>query len=154
LLEDGPVAVTWNDPATFTELRLSGNRWEAERGDWVRQLAQYLRKSAAKQLQPGETLQVNIDDVTRAGQYEPWRGPQMRDVRILRDRYPPRLTLTYTLRASGGQVLAQGQSKLSDLGFMMGSSPLNQNDPLRHEKRLIDGWTRRFSEWRDTPGAS
>lgn len=30
LPESGPVGVHWNDPATFTELRHSRNRWDAE----------------------------------------------------------------------------------------------------------------------------
>lgn len=139
---EGPVSVTWNDPAQFTDLRYSHNRWEAERGDWVRQLATYLRKSAGKQLQPGERLEVNIVDVKRAGEYEPWHGPQLDHVRVIRDRYPPRLELSYTLYAADGQVLTQGDSKLRDYGFMMGSSPVNQSDALRYEKRMIDGWVR------------
>ena len=32
---EGPVAVQWTDPAQFTDLKFSGNRWEAARGDWV-----------------------------------------------------------------------------------------------------------------------
>ncbi len=139
---EGPVNVSWNDPAQFSDLRHSFNRWEAERGDWVRQLALHLRKSAAKQLQPGERLDVNITDVMRAGIYEPWHGPQLDHVRVIRDRYPPRMELNYTLYGADGQVLTQGSEKLRDFGFMMGSSPINQNDPLRYEKRMIDGWAR------------
>src|SRR3546814_8485015 len=36
---DGPVDVRWTDPAQFTEIRRSGNRREARRGDWVHELA-------------------------------------------------------------------------------------------------------------------
>lgn len=140
---DGPVSVSWSDPAQFSDLRQSHNRWEAERGDWVRQLAEHLRDSATKQLQPGERLEVNITDVMRAGTYEPWLGPQLDHVRIIRDRYPPRVEFGYTLYGADGQVLAQGETKLRDFGFMMGSSPLNQTDPLRYEKRMIDDWLRR-----------
>lgn len=140
---DGPVDVSWSDPAKFTDLRASGNRWEAERGDWVQQLAQYARTSATKQLAPGEKLEITITDIQRAGRYEPWLGPQFQDVRMIRDHYPPRMTLTYTLYGAGGQVLARNERKLSDMGFLMGSTPLNSSDPLRYEKRMIDGWVRR-----------
>jgi hypothetical protein len=37
----------------FTEIRQSTNRFEAERGDWVQQLARYVQTTAAKPLQPG-----------------------------------------------------------------------------------------------------
>lgn len=139
---DGPVDVSWSDPAKFSDLR-SGNRWEAERGDWVRQLAQYTRERATKQLAPGEKLEIAITDIQRAGRYEPWLGPQYQNVRIIRDYYPPRISLTYTLYGADGQVLAQNERKLSDAGFLMGSTPLNQTDPLRFEKRMVDSWIRR-----------
>ena len=41
---DGPVSVEWTDPAEFSELRFSQNRWEAQQGDWVTQLARYLQQ--------------------------------------------------------------------------------------------------------------
>ena len=44
---DGPVHVEWTDPAQFSELRYSRNRWEAQQGDWVTQLAEYLQERAA-----------------------------------------------------------------------------------------------------------
>ncbi len=143
LPEEGPVSVSWTDPAQFSEIRNSGNRWEAERGDWVRQLAQYARTSAAKQLAPGEKLEITITDIQRAGRYEPWRGPNMQHVRMVRDIYPPRLSLNYTLYDANGQVIAQNERKLSDTAFLMGGAPLNDSDSLRYEKRMIDDWTRR-----------
>jgi hypothetical protein len=143
LPDSGPVAVSWSDPAQFSDLRFSHNRWEADHGDWVRQLAEHFRNSAARQLQPGQTLQVNISDIMRAGSYEPWRGPNLDHVRFIRDRYPPGMAFSYTLTGADGQVLAQGERKLRDTGFMMGSSPINQTDPLRYEKRMIDDWVRR-----------
>ena len=140
---DGPVGVSWSDPAQFSDIRSSGNRWEAERGDWVRQLAQYARDRATKQLAPGEKLEIALTDIQRAGRYEPWLGPDFQHVRMIRDYYPPRISLTYTLYGADGQVLAQNERKLSDAGFLMGSSPLNNTDPLRYEKRMLDDWLRR-----------
>jgi hypothetical protein len=153
LPDDGPVAVSWSDPAQFSDLRFSRNRWEAGRGDWVRQLAEHFRSSATRQLQPGETLQVNITDIMRAGSYEPWHGPNMDHVRFIRDRYPPSMTFSYTLTGADGQVLAQGDARLRDLGFMMGNSPTD-TDPLRFEKRMIDNWLRRDLRTRSAATAS
>ena len=68
LPESGPVSVRWNDPATFTELRYSRNRWESERGPWLTDLAEYLRKRAQAQLPSGERLELTIVDVDRAGE--------------------------------------------------------------------------------------
>lgn len=138
---DGPVSVSWTDPAQFSDIRQSRNRWAAARGDWVEQLAQYFRKSAQKQLQPGQTLQLTLTDIKRAGDYEPWHGPNMDEVRFMRDIYPPRMAFTYELKGADGQVLAQGTEKLNDLSYLMNSRPMD-TDPLRYEKRMIDDWTR------------
>ncbi len=140
---EGPVQVQWNDPAAFTELRHSHNRWEARRGDWVVKLAEHLRKRAASQLPEGQQLAVTITDIKRAGDFEPWHGPQLDDVRFMRDIYPPRIRLQFTLTDAQGQVLDQGERKLVDNAYLHGGGRLSDSDPLRYEKRLLDDWLRR-----------
>ena len=144
LASTGPVQVDWADPAQFSDIRLSGNRREAQRGNWVQQLAQHLQTRATAQLPAGETLQVTFTDIQRAGSFEPWRGPNMQDTRIVRDIYPPRIELTFKHMDAQGNVIAQGERRLRDVGFMMGSATTVLNsDPLRFEKRLLDDWLRR-----------
>lgn len=137
---EGPIAVDWTDPAQFSDLRYSGNRWEARQGDWVVQLAKHLRKRAARDLPQGERLDVTITDIKRAGSYEPWRGARFNSTRIVRDIYPPRITLEFTRTGADGRVIAQGERNLADMAFLMSSSPVGSSDPLRYEKRLIDDW--------------
>ena len=48
---DGTVDVRWTDPAQFTDIRYSGNRFEAARGNWVMQLAEHLQERALKELE-------------------------------------------------------------------------------------------------------
>ncbi len=140
---EGTVQVQWTDPAQFTELRYSRNRWEAQRGNWVETLAEHLRKQADKRLPEGQTLDVTITDIKRAGDYEPWHGSRMDDIRFLRDIYPPRITLQFTLTDANGQVIDQGERKLSDTAYLLNSSLPTNTDPLRYEKRLLDDWLRR-----------
>lgn len=143
LQADGPVSVKWDDPAKFTEIRQSSNRFEAERGDWVQQLARYVQTTAAKPLQPGQTLDVTLVDIKRAGDYEPWHGPRGRDIRIMRDIYPPRITLQYTLKDASGRIISEGDARLSDTGYLQGGGLLSDSDPLRYEKRLLNDWVKR-----------
>ncbi len=140
---EGPVSVRWTDPAEFSEIRYSHNRWEARRGDWVRSLAEYLQTRAARRLSPGQRLDVTITDIRRAGNYEPWRGPQAQSVRIVRDIYPPRIRLSFKLSDADGRVVSEGDRTLTDLAFLLHSSQINDSDPLRHEKRLLDDWMKR-----------
>jgi len=139
----GPVSVAWADPAGFAELRHSPNRYEAARGNWLTELAEYLRKRAQPRLGPGERLDLTIVDVDRAGGYEPWIGVNYHDTRIVRDIYPPRMTVQFRHIGADGQVLAEGERKLSDPGFLTGITPIDTTDPLRFEKRMIDAWLRR-----------
>lgn len=143
LPESGPVSVHWNDPSTFTELRLSSNRWVASEGSWLQDLAKYMRKRAQPKLAPGERLDLTIVDIDRAGQFEPWRGPNLQDTRIIRDRYPPRMTVQFRRLDASGAVVAEGERKLTDPAFLLNASPINSTDPLRYEKRMIDTWLRR-----------
>ncbi|WP_115554662.1 DUF3016 domain-containing protein [Xanthomonas arboricola] len=153
LSSDGKVDVRWTDPADFSEVRFSGNRWEAQRGDWVTQLATHFQQSAARKLPDGQHLSVTITDIRRAGQYEPWHGPRMQDVRVVKDIYPPRLSFTYTLTGADGQVIDQGERKLVDSAFLMSGPRLTDSDPLRFEKAMIDDWVRKqFRGDRSTAG--
>ena len=139
----GPVSVDWTDPAKFSEIAASGNRSEAARGDWLNQLAVYMRESAQKALPDGQQLQLTIVDVQRAGRNEPWQGPEHQNIRMVRDIYPPRLTLRFRQLDASGQLIAEGERKLVDSAFLMGSAPLRDSDPLRYEKRMVDDWVRR-----------
>ena len=143
LPESGPVSVAWADPATFRELRNSHNRYDAARGGWLTDLAEYMRKRAEAQLPSGERLQLTITDVDRAGDYEPWRGPNLYDVRVVRDIYPPRMTVQVRHFDASGALGSEGERKLSDPAFLLGTTPINDSDPLRYEKRMIDSWLRR-----------
>ena len=138
----GPVSVAWTDPAEFSELKYSGNRFESARGEWLTTLAEYLRDRTQAQLPAGERLELTIVDVQRAGRYEPWRM-NMQDVRVVRDVYPPRMTLRFRHFDASGALVSEGERKLSDPGFLTHLTPLSDNDSLRHEKRLVDTWLRR-----------
>lgn len=140
LENDSPVAVSWTDPAEFSEIRRSGNRWEARRGDWVVKLAEHLQKRAERDLPAGERMEVTITDVQRAGNYEPWHGPQADDVRFVRDIYPPRIELSFKRYDAQGNLIAEGDRKLSDLAYLSNVRPINSNDNLQYEKRLLDTW--------------
>ena len=105
-------------------------------------MAQHLRKRAQKELPAGEQLAVDITDIKRAGDYEPWHGPQFDDTRFVRDIYPPRIVLNFKRTDADGRVVEEGQRTLRDLSFLMGPRPLSDSDPLRYEKRLIDDWLR------------
>lgn len=136
------VRVSWTDPDRFTETRESRGRGLASTGQRLQQLGRHLVRSAERWLEPGQRLDVNITDLKLAGGFEPWHGPQYNDVRIVRNIYPPRLDLSFTLTSADGSVIASGDRKLRDMGFLTHST-VNNSDNLRYEKRMLDDWLRR-----------
>lgn len=140
LQTDGPVTVEWTDPAGFTEIRASRNRWEARRGDWVRELAEHVRQGAERRIGAGERVHVLITDIRRAGDFEPMHGPQMDHVRIMRDLYWPRITLEFTHYDAAGNAIASGRRELSDPNYLSSIQGRGRNEALRYEKALLDRW--------------
>lgn len=136
----GPVTVSWQDPAGFSELTFGAV--PLDRGTWIRPLAQHLRHQAERLLPPGHRLDVELLDVDRAGEYEPGRHPGIHEVRVVRDLYPPRIHLRFRHFDGQGSLVAEGERRLVDGAFLQRSGTLD-TDPLRFEKRLLDDWLRR-----------
>lgn len=141
--EGSAVNVRWDDPAQFSELRYSQNRWQASQGDWVVELADYMREKIEKAVPAGDRVDVEILDITRAGEYEWIPRSTNDDIRVMRDVYPPRMTLEFRHVDASGAVVAEGERKLADLAYLQSQPPFPSSDPLRYDKRLIDTWIRR-----------
>jgi len=137
------VQVTWAPTDKLSEVR-DNPSWRGwlKPEDWQRMLSEHLRKRADAMLPAGERLEVTIDDIKLAGDYEPWRGPNLDDVRFMKDIYPPRLDLHYRLTAADGTPIRNGEGKLRDMSYLQRSLP-SSNDALRYDKRQIDEWLRK-----------
>jgi len=137
----GHATVEFFEPEKFTDVRDS-YLGEASRTTYLEQIRDHLLEQTRYHVPDGHTLAVTITDIDMAGDFEPWLGPRWTDIRIVKDIYPPRMTLRFVVKGPDGQVLAEGERKLVDHGFLTGTN-VNSNDSLRYEKRLIDDWLRR-----------
>ena len=140
----GTVTVRYDHPENFTETKevraFAPSRADS---DYLGTLKAYIEKKAATELQPGQTLDIVVTDIDRAGSYVPSMG-SLQPVRVVKEVYPPRITLHFRLLDDQGQVLREGERKLTDLGFMYDSpGGFSDTDPLRYEKRTIDRWLAR-----------
>lgn len=133
--------VTFVKPEEFTDAA------DAERGsDWGRdgnlqELKEFIQERANRLVSEGQKLTVSITDVDLAGEIEPWRSSQMRDARIVKEIYPPRIDLSFKLTDASGAVVKEGTRHLTNLTFMMNLYP-NRSDPRVYEKGLLDDWMR------------
>jgi hypothetical protein len=134
--------VVFFEPEKFTDVRDSSfGDSEKARNEILGELRTYVVRQANQLLASGQQLKVTVTDVDLAGDFEPWRGAQWADVRIVKDIYPPRIKLAFKLTDSDGNVLAEGDRDLRDMAFMMRLS-INRDDPLKYEKALLDDWVR------------
>ena len=140
---DSRVQVDGTKPDDFSEAKqYPGTGLGRQSPDeWLNDLAKHVRYRAERVLPQGDDLHVTFTNVQRAGTYEPWRGPQWNDVRIIKDIYPPRIDLTFTLTDASGAVVKEGKRELRDPAFLQ-RGILNETDPLRFEKRMLDDWLR------------
>lgn len=116
---------------------------ERARDDYLRLLKEHLQERVPQQIPEGTKLTITISDVDMAGDFEPWRGVQFHDVRIVKEIYPPRINLSYKLTDASGAVIKEGEEQLRDTSFMLTTTPIPSNDSLRYEKALLDNWLRR-----------
>jgi hypothetical protein len=133
--------VNFFEPEKFTDVRDS-YMGDYERTSYLDGIRDHVLEQAKYYVPEGHTLSVTFTDIDMAGDFEPWRGPRFSDIRIVKDMYPPRITLAFRLVDAEGNVVKEGKRDLRDLSFMMKINMSFRDDPVRHEKALLDDWLR------------
>ena len=133
--------VNFFEPQKFTDVRDS-YMGDYERTTYLDSIRDHLLEQAKYYVPEGHTLSVTFTDIDMAGDFEPWRGPRFDDIRIVKDMYPPRVALAFRLTDAEGNVVKEGRRELRDLSFMMKITMSFRDDPVRHEKALLDDWLR------------
>ena len=136
------VQVTFQDPENFTDVKDDQFGTEKGREQYLSELRKHIERRAESLIPEGQTLRVTVTNVDMAGDFEPWRGPQFSDVRIVKDIYPPRIDLSYELVDSDGAVVKEGSAELRNLSFQQ-TITLSHDDELRYEKDMLTNWLRR-----------
>lgn len=138
----GTVEVTFVAPEKFADVKDDYMETEKGRDALLDQLKNHLVSTGGRYVKPDQRLEIKVTEVDLAGDFEPWRGPQFQDVRIVKDLYPPHVTLEFRLIGSDGKVISEGKRDLRNLGYLMTSSPFPLSDPLRHDKEMLTNWLR------------
>lgn len=136
------VEVVFEKPDTFADVKDSTMGSERDRTAILGMMEEFLVETAPRTLASDQTLVVTITNVDMAGEFEPWHGPQFDNVRIVKDIYPPRISLSFKLTDAAGVVVKEGKRELRDMSFMLTSSPFFAQDSLRYEKSMLNDWLR------------
>jgi hypothetical protein len=135
------VDVQFFEPTKFTDVKDSYTG-DFERTTYLDSLRDHVLEQSKYYVPAGYHLTVTFNDIDMAGDFEPWRGPRFDDIRIVKDIYPPRINLAFRLTDAEGNVVKEGKRELRDLAFLMKINMSFRDDPVRHEKALIDDWLR------------
>ena len=133
------VDVRFDRPGHFTDFRVDRFRGARAAGRLAGELREWIEHEATPRLPAGSRLTVTVTDVDMAGEFEPWRSTGLSDVRVIREIYPSRVNLAFTLADASGEVVKEGERTL--VSAMLSSDPLRGGDgPLRYEKALLRDW--------------
>ena len=140
--DSNQVTVAYNQPDKFMDFKSDRMGSEDDQKYLMELFTAHLTQQASKLLESGQKLEVKFNDIDLAGAFEPWRGPQMDNVRIMKEIYPPRMKLEFRLLAADGKVISEGKRELVDLSYQSGMLVSN-SDPYRYDKNLLTDWLRR-----------
>jgi len=131
-------------PEKFTDFRDSVMETDKGRESLMERLSTHVAKLGEQFIPAGQRLEIRFTNIDLAGDFEPWRGPDFDDIRILKDIYSPRMELDYRLvDTQTGAVIRQGSERLSNMSYLMSALPINTSESLRHDFELLSSWMRR-----------
>lgn len=136
------VETRFENPKRFTDFRV--DRWRDSRQTQalVDELRRWIEHQAPRYLPAGSKLTVTVTDVDMAGEFEPWHRASASDIRVVREIYPSRVSLAFSLADDTGKVVREGERKLVS-AFLFNGSLHGGDGPLRYEKVLLRDWLSR-----------
>ena len=132
------VTVTFKDSDKFSDAASSFGFGTDE--GYLSTLADHVKEVAGKLLPAGQKLEVTFTDIDLAGEFLPTRN--MDQIRVIKDIFIPRMTLTFKVTDASGKVIKEGERKLTDLNFMSNLSIIGRSEPLFYDKALLSDWVR------------
>lgn len=133
------ITVNYIEPDRFTDARSSFGSF-ADPG-YLDILSNHFKEVGSRYVPADQKLDITVTDVDLAGDFIPTR-PGMDMVRIVKEIYRPRITLTFKLTGPDGKVLKEGPRTLVDSYFMNNVSTIERDQPLFYDKEMISNWLR------------
>ncbi len=138
-VQAGEVKVTWQEPEKYTDIR-PGN--ESKSGFQERMIKEFdqIFADLAKKLPDAYQWDITVTDVDLAGDVRPFYRNTVGDIRIIKDLYWPRMTLTFDLKDEKGKSIASGTENIKDMNFLMRSGLATGNSAFRYEEQMLRDW--------------
>jgi hypothetical protein len=130
------VKVTWTEPSKYRDIHSGSQGKKRFRENTFKELEKHLLK-LAKALPEPQLLEIEVLDVDLAGDVH---VGGMRDIRVVKEIYSPRIKLSYKLINADKAIIHSDSVNLKDMNFMMGNSSRYRNKSLGYEKKMLDDW--------------
>lgn len=141
VVEAPRVTVTFVHPENFTDVKDSFFPTDKGRDAILKSINDYLVRQGTFYLPKGYRLALTFTDIDLAGDFEPWRGVDFDNIRIVKDIYPPDFKFSYQVTDPAGRIVRQGKEDIRDLAFTM-RADIDTQDPLHFEKDILNDWLR------------
>jgi hypothetical protein len=143
----GELRLEWQEPEKFRDADYTYNGGERSRNIVLNNLEKYFTKEAANRLPEGTVLELRVTQLDLAGDFEPWRGAQFSDVRIVKTLYPAQIDFEYRFLAEDGSVIAEGSERLRDtlVPNSIIASHLARTESYPYVKNLVADWLRKLA---------
>lgn len=130
------VKVKWTDPDSYADIH-HGDDFKESYREWLFfNLDKHFTKLAEK-LPADQHLDIEVLNLDLAGDVH--RG-SIDLIRIVENRYPPRILMRYSLMTKDKQVISSDEVKLRDTAFMTRGSIRAKRSSLGYEKKMLDDW--------------
>jgi hypothetical protein len=138
---DSRVQVVFNHPDKFTDIKYDANDNDSGRDFILSELHDFVVKTAGRDLPAGDKLTLVFNDITLAGQIQPWHPAGSNNTRVYRSAYAPDFKFSYTITDQSGAVVKQGNEDLRDSNYKDRLLPAGADqDTLPYEKDLLRSW--------------
>lgn len=108
------------------------------RASMLNEIRQTFEKLGADYLKPGQTLKIEVLDITRAGMVDPRRP--LGDLRIVGSGMPPpRIVVRYALQQNS-KTIQRAQETIADIDYLQNPETRFSSDRLIYEKATLRDW--------------
>lgn len=142
------VEITFVQPEKFTDAKNEAYDSDRGREQILAAIKTFAEKTAGRYVLDGQHMEIRFTDIDLAGSFEPWLGIHYDEIRILKEIYPPRMTIEFRLTGADGKVISEGKRELQNLGYLMHTA-MRSDDGLRYDKEMLGDWLR--AEFRRSP---
>src|SRR5258708_17109079 len=89
------VEVNFFEPQNYADAKTDSFDTDRGRDQVLAQLKEHILLTPPRYLAQGQHLVINVTNVDLAGEFEPWRGLDFADHPLLREIFPPAITLAF-----------------------------------------------------------